>query len=101
MNKKTILAILPLAALLAACSMPPSQADVEKATADMMKNSFQAKGKRKRLERLPRLAPPPGDPATMSLQPSALISTQQAASVLICSPTSAVTSLNFQLPRLR
>jgi len=31
-------------------------------------NSFQAKGKRKRLERLPRLAPPPGDPATMSLQ---------------------------------
>jgi len=44
MNKKTILAILPLAALLAACSMPPSQADVEKATADMMKNSFQAKG---------------------------------------------------------
>jgi ATP-binding cassette subfamily F protein 3 len=30
-------------------------------------NSFQAKGKRKRLERLPRLAPPPGDPATMSL----------------------------------
>lgn len=44
MNKKTILAILPLAALLAACSMPPSQADVEKATADMMKNSFQARG---------------------------------------------------------
>jgi ATP-binding cassette subfamily F protein 3 len=31
-------------------------------------NSFQAKGKRKRLERLPRLAPPPGDPAAMSLQ---------------------------------
>jgi ATP-binding cassette subfamily F protein 3 len=31
-------------------------------------NSFQAKGKRKRLERLPRLAPPPGDPAVMSLQ---------------------------------
>ncbi|MCX5768328.1 MAG: ABC-F family ATP-binding cassette domain-containing protein, partial [Gemmatimonadetes bacterium] len=30
-------------------------------------NSFQAKGKRKRLERLPRLAPPPGDPAAMSL----------------------------------
>lgn len=44
MNKKTILAFLPLAALLAACSMPPSQADVEKATADTMKNSFQAKG---------------------------------------------------------
>ncbi len=31
-------------------------------------NSFQARGKRKRLERLPRLAPPPGDPAAMSLQ---------------------------------
>ncbi len=31
-------------------------------------NSFQAKGKRKRLERLPRLAPPPGDPAAMSLR---------------------------------
>jgi ATP-binding cassette, subfamily F, member 3 len=30
-------------------------------------NSFQAKGKRKRLERLPRLAPPPGDPAVMTL----------------------------------
>ena len=30
-------------------------------------NSFQAKGKRKRLERLPRLAPPPGDPAAMNL----------------------------------
>ena len=30
-------------------------------------NSFQAKGKRKRLERLPRLAPPPGDPAAMSV----------------------------------
>ena len=30
-------------------------------------NSFQAKGKRKRLERLPRLAPPPGDPAAMTL----------------------------------
>jgi ATP-binding cassette, subfamily F, member 3 len=30
-------------------------------------NSFQAKGKRKRLERLPRLAPPPGDPSAMSL----------------------------------
>lgn len=31
-------------------------------------NSFQAKGKRKRLERLPRLAPPVGDPAAMSLE---------------------------------
>jgi len=31
-------------------------------------NSFQAKGKRKRLERLPRLAPPVGDPAAMSLR---------------------------------
>jgi ATP-binding cassette, subfamily F, member 3 len=31
-------------------------------------NSFQAKGKRKRLERLPRLAPPPGDPAAMDLE---------------------------------
>ncbi|MCC7052957.1 MAG: ABC-F family ATP-binding cassette domain-containing protein [Gemmatimonadaceae bacterium] len=31
-------------------------------------NSFQAKGKRKRLERLPRLAPPPGDPSAMSLR---------------------------------
>src|SRR5690606_21905535 len=44
MNKKTIIAILPLAALLAACSMPPSQADVEKASADMLKSSFQARG---------------------------------------------------------
>ncbi len=31
-------------------------------------NSFQAKGKRKRLERLPRLAPPPGDAAAMNLR---------------------------------
>jgi ATP-binding cassette subfamily F protein 3 len=31
-------------------------------------NSFQAKGKRKRLERLPRLAPPPGDPSAMDLK---------------------------------
>jgi ATP-binding cassette subfamily F protein 3 len=31
-------------------------------------NSFQAKGKRKRLERLPRLAPPPGEPGAMSLE---------------------------------
>ncbi len=31
-------------------------------------NSFQAKGKRKRLERLPRLTPPPGDPAAMNLR---------------------------------
>ena len=31
-------------------------------------NSFQAKGKRKRLERLPRLAPPLGDPAAMALE---------------------------------
>ncbi len=31
-------------------------------------NSFQAKGKRKRLERLPRLAPPPGDPSAMELR---------------------------------
>ena len=31
-------------------------------------NSYKAKGKRKRLERLPRLAPPPGDPGAMSLQ---------------------------------
>ena len=30
-------------------------------------NSFQAKGKRKRLERLPRLAPPVGDPSAMTL----------------------------------
>jgi len=44
MNNKTLLAILPLATLLAACSMPPSQADIEKATAATMKNSFQAKG---------------------------------------------------------
>lgn len=48
MNKKTLLVslatYLPLAALLAACSMPPSQADAEKATAEMMKTSFQAKG---------------------------------------------------------
>jgi len=38
-------------------------------------NSFQAKGKRKRLERLPRLAPPPGDPAAMSLEFKVNIST--------------------------
>ena len=44
MQKKTVLALLPLAALLAACSLPPSPAEVEKASADMMKNSFQARG---------------------------------------------------------
>ena len=31
-------------------------------------NTFQAKGRRKRLERLPRLAPPPGDPSAMVLR---------------------------------
>lgn len=31
-------------------------------------NSAQAKGRRRRLARLPRLAPPPGDPAAMALQ---------------------------------
>jgi ATP-binding cassette subfamily F protein 3 len=31
-------------------------------------NTFQAKGKRKRLERLPRLAPPPGEDAAMNLR---------------------------------
>ncbi len=31
-------------------------------------NTAQAKGRRKRLERLPRLSPPPGDDATMSLR---------------------------------
>ena len=44
MQKKTVLALLPLAALLAACSLPPSPAEVDKASADMMKNSFQARG---------------------------------------------------------
>jgi ATP-binding cassette subfamily F protein 3 len=31
-------------------------------------NSAQAKGRRRRLQRLPRLSPPPGDPATMALR---------------------------------
>lgn len=31
-------------------------------------NSAQAKGRRRRLHRLPRLSPPPGDPATMALR---------------------------------
>lgn len=44
MHKKTVLALLPLAALLAACSLPPSPAEADKATADMLKNSFQPRG---------------------------------------------------------
>lgn len=44
MQKKTLLALLPLAALLAACSLPPSPAEADKATADMLKNSFQPRG---------------------------------------------------------
>lgn len=44
MQKKTLLALLPLAALLAACSLPPSSAEADKATADMLKTSFQARG---------------------------------------------------------
>lgn len=44
MQKKTILALLPAVALLAACSLPPSPAEADKATAEMLKNSFQARG---------------------------------------------------------
>lgn len=42
--KTHFLAVLVLPALLVACSLPPSQADVEKAAADALKNSFQARG---------------------------------------------------------
>lgn len=44
MNRKTLIALAPLAVLLAACSLPPSPADVEKASAEMLKTSFQARG---------------------------------------------------------
>mgnify|MGYP006205864035 CR=1 FL=1 len=41
---KTLIALLSTAGLLAACSLPPSQADVDKASADMLKTSFQPRG---------------------------------------------------------
>jgi len=48
MQAKTLTALLPITTLttvlLTACSMPPSQADIDKAAADMLKNSFQARG---------------------------------------------------------
>ncbi|WP_332744936.1 sulfur oxidation c-type cytochrome SoxX [Hydrogenophaga sp.] len=45
MKKIHSLVLLPVAAIvLSACSSSPSPADVNKATADMLKNSFQARG---------------------------------------------------------
>ncbi len=44
MHKKTVIALLPLAVLLAACSLPPSPAEADKATAEMLKTSFQPRG---------------------------------------------------------
>ncbi len=45
MNKKLMLVLLPVAALvLSGCTSSPSAADVDKATAEMLKNSFQARG---------------------------------------------------------
>jgi sulfur-oxidizing protein SoxX len=45
MKKIHSLVLLPLVAIvLSACSSAPSPADVNKATADMLKNSFQARG---------------------------------------------------------
>lgn len=45
MNKKLAFALLPLAALaLSACTVSPSAAEYDKATADIIKNSFQDRG---------------------------------------------------------
>ena len=45
MKKIHSLVLLPVVAIvLSACSSAPSPADVNKATADMLKNSFQARG---------------------------------------------------------
>ncbi|WP_137921515.1 sulfur oxidation c-type cytochrome SoxX [Hydrogenophaga sp. 2FB] len=45
MNKKIAFVLLPLAALaLSACTVSPSAADADKATADILKNSFQDRG---------------------------------------------------------
>ena len=45
MNKKLMFALLPVAALvLSGCTSSPSAADVDKATAEMLKNSFQDRG---------------------------------------------------------
>lgn len=45
MNQKLMLALLPLAALvLSGCTSSPSAADMDKATAEMLKNSFQERG---------------------------------------------------------
>jgi sulfur-oxidizing protein SoxX len=45
MNKKLAFALLPVAALaLSACTVSPSAAEYDKATADIIKNSFQDRG---------------------------------------------------------
>ncbi len=45
MNKKLMLALLPMAALvLSGCTSSPSAADMDKATAEMLKTSFQERG---------------------------------------------------------
>ena len=45
MNKNLMFALLPVAALvLSGCTSSPSAADVDKATAEMLKNSFQDRG---------------------------------------------------------
>jgi len=44
MKRHHTLAALALPVLLAACSMGPSPADIDKATADILKSSFQARG---------------------------------------------------------
>ena len=45
MNQKLMLALLPLAALvLSGCTSSPSAADMDKATAEMLKSSFQERG---------------------------------------------------------
>jgi sulfur-oxidizing protein SoxX len=45
MNKKLMLALLPLAALvLSGCTSSPSAADMDKATAEILKSSFQERG---------------------------------------------------------
>ena len=50
-------------------------------------NSFQAKGKRKRLERLPRLAPPPGDPAARTTSTTPRWTRSTAGSRACASPS--------------